>query len=224
MYEYTLRRILDWNWRIRHAKSAPRSWSRQLAGAVLLAVLVASTAQVFGAEGVFAPKSRDYFTAHEDFETLRDLALIDEAHTDHIMYWLRTDSVNRAIADLKFTLYRFPNHPRALLLFEVVGTVAQVPAMAVPYYEMALSHYPQYATTWAQYGKYLVELEKRDEGIKMLKNAISIDPNLPSAHGWLSEAYMKDGKPELAQLEMEKAQALGFKGAPARPPSAAGRK
>ena len=224
MYEYTLSYILHWNSHIRNAMSAPRSLSRQLAGAMLLAVLVAFTAQAFAAGGIFTPKNRDYFTANEDFETLRDLALIDEAHTDKVMYWLRAENLDRAIQDLKFTLDRFPNHPRALLLFEVVGTIAQVPTMAVPYYEMALSVYPQYATTWAQYGKYLVELEKRGEGIKMLKNAISIDPNLPSAHGWLSEAYMKDGKPELAQHEMEKAKALGFKGSPDRAPSAAGRK
>ena len=181
-------------------------------------------AQTFAAGGPFSPKGRDYFTAKEDFETLRDLALIDEAHTDKVMYWLRAENLNRAIQDLKFTLDRFPNHPRALLLFEVVGTIAQVPTMAVPYYEMALSLYPQYATTWAQYGKYLVNLENREEGIKMLKKAISVDPNYPAAHVWLADAYAKDGKADLAQLESEKAKALGFKGSPTRPPSAAGRK
>lgn len=224
MCEYILSYILRWNSRIQNAMSAPRPLRRQLAGAMLLTVLVAFAAQAFAAGGIFTPKNRDYFTAHEDFETLRDLALIDEAHTDKVMYWLRVDNLNRAIQDLKFTLDRFPNHPRALLLFEVVGTIAQVPTMAVPYYEMAVSLYPQYATTWAQYGKYLVELEKRDEGIKMLKRAVSIDPNLPLAHGWLSEAYMKDGKMELAQHEMEKAKALGFKESPARASSSAGRK
>lgn len=181
-------------------------------------------ANIFAAGGIFTPRDRDYFTASEDFETLRDLALIDEARTDHVMHWLRTDNLNRAIQDLKFTLDRFPNHPRALLLFEVVGKVAQVPTMAIPYYEKALSLYPQYASSWAQYGKYLVDIGKREEGIEMLKKAIEIDPNFPPAHGWLSDAYMKDGKPDLARVESEKAKSLGFKAAPSQPQSDPGRK
>lgn len=204
-------------------------WAQDVGGGWLLATILIFLLTIvhvsaLAAGGPFAPKDRDYFTANEDFETLRDLALIDEAHTDHIMYWLRTDNLNRAIQDLKFTLDRFPNHPRALLLFELVGTIAQVPGMAIPYYEKALLLYPQYAATWAQYGKYLVDIEKREEGIKMLRKSIGIDPNYPPAHGWLSLAYTKDGKADLAQVEMEKAKALGFKSTPAQSPSAAGRK
>jgi Tfp pilus assembly protein PilF len=178
----------------------------------------------FAAGGVFTPKDRDYFTANEDFETLRDLALIDEAHTDRVMYWLRTDNVNRAIQDLKFTLDRFPNHPRALLLFELVGKIAQVPNMALPYYEKAVSLYPQYASIWAQYGKYLVEIGRDEDGIKMLQKAIEVDNNLAAAHAWLSDAYMKNGKMDLARAEYEKAKALGFKGAPAKPSTQPGHK
>lgn len=206
---------------LQNDQETPGGW---LLTAALLLVSIIATTQAFAAGGPFAPKDRDYFTANEDFETLRDLALIDEAHTDHIMYWLRTDNLNRAIQDLKFTLDRFPNHPRALLLFELVGTIAQVPGMAIPYYEKAVSLYPQYAATWAQYGKYLVDIEKREEGIKMLRKSIGIDHNYPPAHGWLSLAYTKDGKADLAQVEMEKAKALGFKSAPVQPSSAAGRK
>lgn len=142
-------------------------------------------------------------------ETLRDLALIDDAHTDKVMYWLRQENVGRAIQDLKFTLDRFPNHPRALLLVELVGRITEVPTMAMPYYDKAVSLYPHYGKTWAQYGKYLVEIGKHEEGIRKLKRALELDPNMSSAHGWLSDAYLRAGKPDLASIESEKARKLG---------------
>jgi Tfp pilus assembly protein PilF len=155
---------------------------------------------------------RDYFTASLDLETARDLDLIDKAHTDVVLYWIRNGRIDGAMNDLKFTLERFPNHPRALLLVEAVAGVTGVPTLPLPYYERALKLYPQYALTHSQYGKYLVEIGKVDKGIEELQQAIKISSELAVAHAWLAEAYKKVGKTDLSRRSAEQARSLGYKG------------
>jgi tetratricopeptide (TPR) repeat protein len=154
----------------------------------------------------------DYFTADQDYEVLRDLRLIDGDHTNRVLRWIRTQRVNMAIADLKFTLDRFPNHPRALLLFETVARVAQVPQLPLPYYERALELFPQYALTHAQYGKYLAEIGRVQEGLAQLNQAVEIAPDFAATYVWLAEVYAKNGEVDLARQASQRARELGYQG------------
>jgi Tfp pilus assembly protein PilF len=154
----------------------------------------------------------DYFTAEEDPEVLRDLRLIDGDHTNRVLRWIRTQRINMAIADLKFTLDRFPNHPRALLLFEAVARVGQVPQLPLPYYEKALELFPQYALTHAQYGKYLAEIGKVEEGLAQLNKAVEIDPDFVVTYVWLVEVYSRQGELDLARQASQRARELGYQG------------
>ncbi|MDX2253593.1 MAG: hypothetical protein NW202_14990 [Nitrospira sp.] len=158
------------------------------------------------------PPGRDFFTAGEDAERLRDLGLNDLYHTNRVVHSIKVGRYDEAIADLKFVLDKWPNHPRALLLIESVGKMTQVPTLPIPYYEKALQMYPQYAITYAQYGKYLVEIDQREKGIEHLKLAIEKDEKLIAAHVWLAEAYIKHGEKQLAKKEAEHARSLGFQG------------
>ena len=154
----------------------------------------------------------DYFTAEEDFEVLRDLRLIDGDHTNRVLRMIRNQRINVAIADLKFTLDRFPNHPRALLLFETVARVARVPQLPVPYYERALTTFPQYALTHAQYGRYLAEIGKVREGLAQLNAAVEIAPDFVPTYVWLAEVYTKSGELGLARQAETRARELGYEG------------
>jgi tetratricopeptide (TPR) repeat protein len=181
-----------------------RSW---MVGLILLVATIGFETVAFA-----TAMDRDYFTASLDSENARDLDLIDKAHTDAILYWLRIGRIDGAMNDLKFTLDRFPNHPRALLLTEAVAGVTGVPTLPLPYYERALKIYPQYALTHSQYGKYLAEIGKVDKGIEELQQAIKISPELAVAHAWLAEAYKKAGKAELSRKSVEQARSLGYTG------------
>ena len=152
----------------------------------------------------------DYFTAHEDFEVFRDLNLIDGDHTDKVLRWIRNSRIDMAIADIKFTLARFPNHPRALLLMESVARVSKVPHLPLPYYEHALEVFPQYAVTYGQYGRYLAEIGEVDEGIKQLNTAVEIDPDYAATYVWLAEVYSKTGQTNLAKQAAVRARELGY--------------
>lgn len=187
----------------------------QMARTALLTVIIAS----FSSASIsFAtPMDRDFFTASLDPEIERDLHLIDEAHTDRIWYWIRVNRIQTAIADLNFTLDRFPNHPRALMLAEALAGVTGVPTLPLTYYERALKIYPQYALTHSQYGAYLVEIGRVETGIAELQHAIKISPNLAMAHAWLAQAYKKVGKSDLAKKSAEQARVLGYKGDPLEP-------
>ncbi len=170
---------------------------------------------LFGYEAVAqvnSPSDRDYFTAHEDPEAFRDLTLNDLYHTNRVLHSIQVGRYDEAIADLRFVLEKWPNHPRALLLIESLGQVTQALELPTPYYEKAIRLYPQYAMTFAQYGKYLVEIDQWGKGVENLKRAIEKDRKLVAAHVWLSQAYDKHGDKALAKKEAEQARSLGFQG------------
>jgi tetratricopeptide (TPR) repeat protein len=166
----------------------------------------------------------DYFTAEEDFEVLRDLNLIDGDHTNRVLRMIRNQRIPVAIADLRFTLDRFPNHPRALLLFETVARVARVPQLPLPYYERALKLFPQYALTHAQYGRYLAEIGKVQEGLAQLNIAVEIAPDFAATYVWLAEVHSKSGEFDLARQAATRAKELGYQGEMAEVPRIAKKK
>lgn len=162
-----------------------------------------------------ATPTRDFFTVNEQDDGGRaayDLENIDENHTGRVLKWIRENRLEMALADCKYTLERFPNHPRALVLLESVARLLEVPAIPMPYYIKALSIYPQHALTHAQYGKYLIGVDDLDGAIASLKKSEALDASISATHVWLAEAYSKKGNVELASQEMNKAKALGYKG------------
>ena len=161
-------------------------------------------------QGAAPPPDMDYFTAHEDPETYRDLKIIEHAHIGKVLYWLRSERIEMLLAELNYTLHHFPNHPKALLLTEMAADVTHVPTLPITYYERALRLYPEYGMTHAQFGKYLVSIGRVSDGITQLKEAVKRDPKLGQGYQWLGEAYAKAGKKESAQEAYAKAKALGF--------------
>jgi len=98
------------------------------------------------------------------------------------------------------------------LLIESLGQVTQALELPTPYYEKAIRLFPQYAMTFAQYGKYLIEIGQWDKGVENLKLAIEKDKKSVAAHVWLSQAYEKHGDKALAKKAAEQARNLGFQG------------
>lgn len=140
-------------------------------------------------------------------------ALLDNAERNHFNAGLLLKRHKYAenkytLADWKYTLKVFPNHPGALQAMGYNAILKNDPETGIYYFERALKLYPQYALTHAQYGSYLVDLGRLEEGIARLKRAISMDPKLLSAHFWLAEAYSKSGMSDLARQEAEEAKKL----------------
>jgi tetratricopeptide (TPR) repeat protein len=167
------------------------------------------------------PINVDYFAAtrgtgvdpnsNRNFRGL--LWLVEKHHLNAEVYRnFREGKYEYVIGDLRFTLNRFPNHPGALQLLSSVATLTKNPSLPIPYYEKALSLYPQYALTHAQFGNYLVEMGAVDDGIARLKKAIELEPNIVAAHVWLAKAYYKSSARELGDKASEQARKLGHKG------------
>ncbi len=186
--------------------------------AILLFVLCSGIAAT--AQAAKVPE-RDYFTAPgEDPLARNDLDLNDSYHTNFILDWIKKGRVDRALEDAKFVLNKWPNHPRCLILMEVIARVAHAPSLPIPYYEKAVKYYPQYAITHAQYGRYLVEIGQVSQGMAQLQQAIDIDPTMAAAHAWLSEAHHKQGNKDLARKAAAQARELGYQGELPEEPSA----
>ncbi len=177
------------------------------------------------AAAAFTPMDNDWFfsSAYADRDgTLQVHSLlinVDLNHTDRAAVSIGQADYRSAIADLAYTLARFPNHPRALMLLTAVSKLTDRPALPLVYFERALRLYPQYALTHAQYGGYLVQINRTEEGIAKLNTATEIDRNLVIAYVWLAEAYAKTGKPELAQKAAARARELGYQRPPQEPAS-----
>lgn len=152
----------------------------------------------------------DYFAAYQSTEIKEILYLVDVAHTNKVMDRIRDGSIGYAIAEVKYALGKFPNHPKALMLIGLVAKLNKTSSLPIPYYEKALKLYPQYSLTHAQYGAYLVSIGRIDVGITKLREAIEIDPKLATAHAWLAQAYSKNGNPELARQAAEQARTVGY--------------
>jgi Tfp pilus assembly protein PilF len=154
----------------------------------------------------------DYFIANDDSETTHLLHLVEIAHTNRVLPQMSKNDYGGALSDIKYTLNRFPNHPRGLLLMGLYARLTKSYALVVPYYEKAIRLYPQHALTYAQYGAYMVTLGSVENGIKRLEQAVEMKPELLFAHVWLAVAYQKSGNMELSRQSESKARALGYTG------------
>jgi tetratricopeptide (TPR) repeat protein len=162
------------------------------------------------------PINQDYFVADQFPGTKRLLALVERFHVNEpdckLSTNIREGHYEYAWQDIDYTLEKFPNHPKALLLAGLTARLQKAPLMAIPYFEKALKLYPQHAMTHAQYGSYLVEIGRVNEGISRLKKATEMKPELAQAYAWLAKAYMKNGDVNLARQTAEQARKLGYKG------------
>jgi predicted Zn-dependent protease len=154
----------------------------------------------------------DYFAADDDPSTKHYLFLVDNAHTNKVLSSIRSGRLDNAIDDLNYTLNKFVNHPKALLLLGMVARLSRKPSLPLSYYEKAIRLYPQYAFTHAQYGNYLVDTGNVTAGIQRLKRAVELDPTLVAVYVWLAKAYSRNGDAELARGAADKARALGYRG------------
>lgn len=160
------------------------------------------------------PINQDYFAAHRSFEWRKFLNLVERFHLKHenVLSEIRKGSFKRPIFDLEYTLERFPNHPIALQLIGSIARLTNTPELALYHYKKALSLYPQYALTRAQYGEYLIASGNIEAGIAELKEAIKMDPKLAQAYIWLAKAYYRKGDTELGRQAANQAKELGYKG------------
>jgi len=117
-----------------------------------------------------------------------------------------------ALAELKYVLWVFPNHPNALYFLGLIARLVNLPAVPIAYYQKALKLFPQHAITHAQFGAYLVDSGAAEAGITKLKEAISKDAHLAVAYAWLVKAYEKSGQPELARQAAAQAREFGYRG------------
>jgi Tfp pilus assembly protein PilF len=162
---------------------------------------------VFGAApGVWA---EDYFTTHLDPVRLRYRETVEAFHVDKVPDLIRQGRLKDAAHELTYTLDRFPNHPRALILLEVLGPLVNNPALAVTYYQRALEAHPEYAVIRVQYGLHLIDVGVVDSAIEQIRRAIAQDETLGVAHAALARAYAKKGQMDLARQAAERAIALG---------------
>lgn len=158
--------------------------------------------------------NQDYFIAGQYREMKELRGLLEKHHLTNprVLDDFAAGRWGYVVTDLKYILERMPNHPKALQVLGYVAKKSKQDALPIPYYEHALTLYPQYAVTHAQYGAYLVDIGQIETGIARLNRAKELDPKLVASYVWLAKAYAKTGHPDLARQSQERARALGYKG------------
>jgi Tfp pilus assembly protein PilF len=181
--------------------------SRLVGYGILAALLITQSA--YG-QGRSCPC--DYFSTAGNVEQTKYLKLVEDYHVTPVPSSIREGRLNAALADLNYTLERFPNHPRALQFVSVVAQLRKQPGVAFPYFEKAVNLFPQHALTHSQYGLFLVSVGEIDKGLQVLERSIEIDPKLSAGYAALAHAYAKKGDLPRSREAAQKARELGFNG------------
>lgn len=155
---------------------------------------------------------QDYFSPRQDNGYIEYRNSIDTAHAKPALAAFARGDMRATQVDLEYVLRRTINHPQMLALAGLFSITTKRPRWAMPYFERALSIYPEYALTHAQFGKYLTDIGMVDDGIGRLKKAIEIDPKLVAGYVWLAAAYKKHGQADLAREAEGRARSLGYSG------------
>jgi hypothetical protein len=138
--------------------------------------------------------NRDYYSIGIDEQSTFLIPVVENGHlgpkTNPRGFWPRYNEGNMivALAELKYVLWVFPNHPQALHLLGIVSKRLHDTSIPIAFYEKALRLFPDRASTRAQYGAYLVDVGERAQGILQLEHALRLDPMNLTARAWLDKA------------------------------------
>jgi tetratricopeptide (TPR) repeat protein len=129
---------------------------------------------------------------------------LEQRRLNSAVLYLRQGQFREAIRDCIRVLERFVNHPKGMVILGMASKLVKEPTLPIPYYERALQLYPQRALTQAQYGKYLAEIGKIEDGVARLRRAIEIDPKLDPAYVWLARIYVQNRQSDLARQVLQR--------------------
>jgi tetratricopeptide (TPR) repeat protein len=148
-------------------------------------------------EGARVGGNYDYFTAHLRTDLQSYLSQVTARHASERV-WAQYWAGKRAepLSDCEYVLQRFPNHPRALHLIGEIAKATNNVSLGILAFENALSLYPQYAFTHAQYGHFLIGVGSVPAGVERLREALRLEPGQFQARAWLAQAL--SAHPELA--------------------------
>ncbi len=143
--------------------------------------------------------NNDYYSIGVDPQAYQLIPIVENGHlgpkTNPRGFWPRYTEGNLPLAvnELKYVLWVFPNHPRALHLLGIVSKQLHDTSIPIAFYEKALRLFPDRAFTRSQYGAYLVDIGERAQGIVQLEKALQKDPGLLTARAWLDKARRELG-------------------------------
>ena len=176
--------------------------------AIVLIFCASGEAQI---EGLPGKEGRDYFAvANGTSAGATEMQALEHRYLRSALLKMQQGKPRDAIRDCTLLLDRIVNHPK---VFAILGTAAQLakePLVPIAYFERALQRYPTRAMTSAQYGKYLAEIGKTEEGIQRLRQAIETTPRLRLAYTWLARVYMQKGQPDLARQTLQQGREAEF--------------
>jgi tetratricopeptide (TPR) repeat protein len=153
---------------------------------------------------------QDYFTAEKCGQCY--LTILESAHVRTIPNWIKNGRLDNAMGDIRYTLDRFPNHPVSLQQLSMLAKLTKQTAVAIGYFERAITSFPQYALTRSQYGLFLLSIDRVDSGLASFKEAIALEPTLAVGYAGLAHAYLRKENVEEARAAASKARELGFTG------------
>jgi len=139
-------------------------------------------------------KPRDYYTRAIDPMAAKLVDVVERYHLSDDNYYqkYRQGLFPAARSDLLYVLRLVPNHPKALHLIAYDPNVQLKSSEVVWYFERAIRMFPRSAFTYAQYGRYMLDLGAKNLGIDLLHDALRIDPKQLEARAWLAEASEAD--------------------------------
>lgn len=149
-------------------------------------------------------------------EFANNLYLVESAHFTPDVEKLLSGASGPVAGDIDYTLRAFPNHARALssmarLALQSKGTkVYGMKWTFECYFDRAIRFQPDDPAPRSIYGAYLLRKGRTDDALEQLSEAVTLQPDNPSANYNLGLGYFEKKDYEQAKLYAKKAYALGF--------------
>lgn len=153
---------------------------------------------------------------YRDQNRKKELANVEGHHLNSDVESLKRGQSGTIGADLTYTLYRFPNHHRALLAYMRLGekVKSDIPSDSRFSVSCAFARAVQYAPNDGAVrmlnGVYLLKQKKVEEAISELKIADQLEPNNAQLHYNMGLAYVQIKNYPDARTHAKKAYDLGF--------------
>lgn len=149
----------------------------------------------------------DYYSGHYDDKLLHN---VEKYHLPKARRQMQSEgTLHFAMADVKFVLAYFPNHPKALQLVSEIARKQGAPKSADQYYVRALQLFGDSSMTELLYGLHLHRTGRVDQAIEAYHKAIELGPKNANAYYNLGLALLKQGKVDEAKEAAEHAYSLG---------------
>lgn len=155
----------------------------------------------------FSASNLNYYAPTAEYTSLKG---IEKFHLQQAVAKIKDHKFNFAWNELAYVLHYIPNHPLALQLLGTLSFEMKKDHQAKAYFERAIHLFPQVATTYVLYGKFLEQAGEPEKALLQFHQAIALNEKEAEYYYHLGLVYYRLKQYEQANEVAQTAYQQGF--------------